>query len=163
MLPVCYCWTPPGVDPETRLCVQMVYLGGDRKHQLGSKEVRQGSKVAIIKGDCSADSYCEQLGSVLLGNSEDSTERRCLSYLRTPGFVSFSLLHSLVENYSWENKGTPALMACPAPGTRGRSSGSWSQLEAHLLGVCGNDVPRVKGKGASGTCSPRGKYDSTCD
>ena len=99
---MCYCWVLPKADPETRLCVQMVYLGGERKHQQGSREVGQGSKVAIIKGDYSADSCCEQLGSVLLGNSRETVQKmpQLSRGARTPGFSSSSLLHSLVESYS---------------------------------------------------------------
>lgn len=107
-------WVPPKANPETRMCVQMVYLGGNRKHQQGS---RQRSKVASNKrGTTGQIPLGSNWGSILLGSS-GRQYRRCLRYpnrgARTPGYLSSSLLHSLVESYFWKMK-TPGSCGLPA-------------------------------------------------
>lgn len=157
-------WVPPKASPETRMYMQMVYLGGHRKYQQGSREVRQGSKVASNER-CITEQIpaVSNWGSVLMGNS-GKRYRRCFSYpnwgAKIPGFLSSSLLQFIGWELLLGNENSWLLQPALVSGAKRRSSGSCSQLEAHLVGVYGSDVPGGKGQGTHSSCFTRGKYDS---
>ena len=135
-------WVPPKASPETRMCMQMVYLGGHRKYQQGSREVRQGSKVASNKR-CITEQIpaVSNWDSILMGNS-GKQYRRCFSYpnwgAKIPGFLSSSLLQFIGWELLLGNENSwllqPALVSGAKRGPQAAAH-SWKPIWLECMGV----------------------------